>query len=249
MIKVRIITIKSMILKKSLKLTILLILIVILILSFFGCTRLIFIPGVSNGYYIWKDSLEKIHIAWSMEKNQAVFSGAISTDGAIEGIEKIGFADDDIISLNNEKNRIEFNATIMEKELSQELILVVRDYSYIEFDLKINDGYDLERTHVGEYLSNPATAVFRIDKDYFSKLKEIPFYKKHPWSAFFYKLSTDIIFTAVFIFVAGVIAIEIIRITALKKNKKYNWYLILCYFVLIVIIAGVYLFLTKFSFI
>jgi len=102
---------------------------------------------------------------------------------------------------------------------------------------------------VGEYLANPETAVFRIGRDYFSTLKNIPFYKKHPWSAFFYKLSADIVFVIFFIFIIGVIVIEIIRISALRKNKKYNRYLILCYGVLILVIAGIYLFLKGFSFV
>ncbi|MBM3713145.1 MAG: hypothetical protein FJW56_06880, partial [Actinobacteria bacterium] len=149
---------------KSFKLLFLCILTACLFMSSFGCTRLMFLPGISSGYYIWKDSSEKIHVAWSMERNQAVFNGWVATDGVIAGFDGIGFADDDTVSLNSERNKLEFNAPIAQKELSQEIVLDVRDYSYLEFELKINDGYDLERTHVGEYLANPETAVFRIDK-------------------------------------------------------------------------------------
>jgi len=234
---------------KSFKFLILCILTACLFMSSFGCARLMFLPGISSGYYIWKDSAEKIHIAWGMERNQSTFEGIVATDGVISVLDRINFTDDDVISLSSEKNRLEFNAKIAEKEMSQELVIDITNYNYIEFDLKINGGYDLERTHVGEYLANPETAVFRIDRDYFSTLKNIPFYKKHPWSAFFYKLSADIVFVIFFIFIIGVVVIEIIRITALRKKKKYNWYLILCYGVLILVIAGIYLFLTRFSFI
>ena len=83
----------------------------------------------------------------------------------------------------------------------------------------------------------------------------MPFYKKHPYSGLFYKLSKDMFFTISFVFILGVIIIEIIRITAIRKkilaraNKKYNYYLFLCYGILIIIGAGIYLFLTRLSFI
>jgi hypothetical protein len=241
---------KSMgIFKKSFKLLFLGLLITVVLLSFFGCTKIVFIPGVSNGYYIWKDKLEKIHIAWSMERNKAIFNGWIATDGKIIDYDKIGFSEDDTISLNSEGNKLEFNAPITENELSQEIIIEVKNYSYLEFELKINDGYDLERTHVGEYLANPKSPVFRISRDYFDELRKIPFYRKPPYSGLFYKLSTDIAFTMIFIFILGVIAIEIIRITVIRRNRKYNWYLILCYGVLILIDFGIYLFLTRLYFV
>jgi hypothetical protein len=220
-----------------------------------GCTRLYYMPGVSSGYYIWKDSSAKIHIAWSMERKAAEFSGRVSTDGSIIEYQQINFGQDDKITLNVEKNRIDFSAPLTDKDLAKEIVFSVSGYSYLEFELKENNVYDLERTHVGEYIANPKDAVFKIGKDYFENLKKIPFYKKHPFSGLFYKLSKDMLFTMSFVFILGIIIIEIIRITAIRKkilvhtNKKYNYYLFLCYGALILIWTGIYLFLTRLSFI
>lgn len=220
-----------------------------------GCTRLYYMPGVSNGYYVWKDAGAKIHVAWTMERKAAEFSGWVGTDGEITEYQQVSFGQNDKLTLNTEKNRIDFSAPLTDKDLAKEIVFSVTDYSYLEFELKVNNGYDLGRTHVGEYLANPKDAVFKIGKDYFENLKKVPFYKKHPFSGLFYKLSRDILFTLSFVFILGVIIIEIIRITAIRKkilaggNKKYNYYLFLCYGVLILIGTGIYLFLTRLSFV
>ena len=240
---------KSKILKITAQTIILAMLVCVLAVSGFACTKIVFISGVSSGYYIWKDGAEKIHVAWGMEKAESTFSGSIATDGKISIADNTGFNEDDMVSLNDESNRLQFDTKIMEGELSQAIVFDAESYSYLEFDLKINDGYDLDRTHVGEYLANPQTPVFKISVSYFDDLKKIPFYKKPPLSGLFYKLSRDLAFTLIFIFILGALIIEIIRITAIRKNRKYNRYLFLCYGVLIIIIAGVYLLLTRLSFI
>ena len=127
--------------------------------------------------------------------------------------------------------------------------MTVTDYSYLEFELKMNKGCDYSRINLGESLNSPEDCNFKIEKGYFDNLKKVPWYQKHPWTGFFYKLSTDILFTLIFIFILGIVAIEIIRITIIRRNRKYNWYLILLYGVLILVDFGVYLFLTKLSFI
>lgn len=220
-----------------------------------GCTNLNYMPGVSNGYYVWKDAAAKIHVAWTMERKAGEFSGWVGTDGEITGYQPISFGQDDKLTLNAEKNRLDFSAPLTDQDLAKEIVFSVSGYSYLEFELKVNNGYDLGRTHVGEYLANPKEGVFKIGKDYFEDLKKVPFYKKHPFSGLFYKLSKDMLFTLGFVFTLGIIIIEIIRITAIRKkisahgNKKYNYYLFLCYGILIIIGAGIYLFLTRLSFI
>lgn len=219
-----------------------------------GCTSLNYMPGVSNGYYVWKDSAAKIHIAWTMERKAGEFAGWVATDGSITDYQQVSFGPDDKLMLNTEKNRLDFSAPLTDKDLSKEIVFSVSDYSYLEFELKVNNGYDLGRTHVGEYLANPKEAVFKIGNDYFDNLKKVPFYKKHPYSGFFYKLSRDMLFTMGFVFSLGIIIIEIIRITAIRKkisasaNKKYNYYLFLCYGILALIGTAIYLFLTMLSF-
>jgi hypothetical protein len=220
-----------------------------------GCTSLNYMPGVSNGYYVWKDAAAKIHIAWTMERKAGEFSGWVGTDGEITEYQQISFGQDDKLTLNAQKNRLDFSAPLTDKDLAKEIVFSVSDYSYLEFELKVNNSYDLGRIHVGEYLANPKEAVFKIGNAYSDNLKKVPFYKKHPFSGLFYKLSKDMLFTLGFVFTLGVIIIEIIRITAIRKkisaheNKKYNYYLFLCYGILMIIGAGIYLFLTRLSFI
>ncbi|MBM3705879.1 MAG: hypothetical protein FJW66_05070, partial [Actinobacteria bacterium] len=223
---------RSKILKITTQTIILAMFVFVLAVSGFACTKIVFISGVSSGYYIWEDSAGKIHVAWGMEKNESTFKGSIVTDGKISIDDKTGFNEDDTVSLNNERNRLEFDTKIKEGELSQAIVLDVENYSYLEFELKINGGYDLDRTHVGEYLANPDTPVFKISSSYFDDLKKIPFYRKPPLSGLFYKLSRDFVFTLIFVFVLGALMIEIIRITAMRKNRKYNRYLFLCYGIL-----------------
>jgi hypothetical protein len=224
-------------------------LLIIVLITGVSCQGIFFIPGASYGYYIWQDKDKLIHIAWSVDRKQTDFGGWVATDGKIVDYKSIGFEDVDKININSDINKIEFSTSLSESDYSDEIILNVINYSYLEFELKINNGYDLERTNIGRFLNNPQNGIFRIDKGYFDNLKQVPFYKKHPWSGFFSKLSGDIGFTLFFISILGIVAIELIRITVLKRRKKHNWYLILFYGVLFVIDLGVYLFLTRFNFV
>jgi hypothetical protein len=213
-----------------------------------SCQGIFYIPGVNFGYYIWQDKDNQIHIAWSVDRKQTGFSGSVSTDGKIIDYKKIGIEDTDIVSINNDNNKIIFDAALSESDYSDELVLNIKNYSYLEFELKINDSFDLARINIGSFLANPQDDIFRIDKGYFDNLKNVPFYQKHPWSGFFGKLAGDIHFTLFFISILGIVAIELIRITILRRKKKYNWYLILLYAFLILIDSGVYLVLTRFNF-
>jgi hypothetical protein len=221
----------------------------LLIVSSTGCKKVLFIPGASLGYYVWQDKDSNVHIQWSSDRKETSFSGSVYTDGKITDLQKNGFEDDDKASLNSQSDKVDFTAKLSPQDYTDEIVLSLASYSYLEFELKLNGAYDLQRTNLGEFLNSPPSGIFKIGKDYFKDLAEIPWYQKHPWSALFYKLSTDMAFTLIFIFILGIIAIEIIRITHLRKNKKYNWYLFLCYGILILIGIGIYLFLTKLSFV
>jgi hypothetical protein len=221
----------------------------LLIVSGTSCKKVFFIPGASLGYYVWQDNDSNVHIQWSSDRKETVFSGYVSTDGKITDMQKNGFEDDDRASLNAQSDKVDFTAKLSPQDYTDEIVLSIAAYSYMEFDLKLNGAYDLQRTNLGEFLNSPPSGIFKVGKDYFKDLVKIPWYQKHPWSALFYKLSTDMTFTLIFIFILGIIAIEIIRITQLRKNKKYNWYLFLCYGILILIGIGIYLFLTQLSFV
>jgi hypothetical protein len=129
-----------------------------------SCQGIFYIPGVSFGYYIWQDKANQIHIVWSVDRKQAGFSGSVSTDGKIEDYKKIGFEDTDNVSINNDNNKITFDAALSESDYSDELVLNIKNYSYLEFELKINGSFDLARINIGRFLANPENNIFRINK-------------------------------------------------------------------------------------
>ena len=59
-----------------------------------------------------------------------------------------------------------------------------------------------------------------------------------PFEGFLRKLAADMRFTMFYLFILGVIVIEIIRITIFRKRKINNLYLFLCYGILIAIEVG-----------
>jgi hypothetical protein len=205
-----------------------------------GCSKPLYVPGATLGYYIWEDDRGNIHIVWTADRKDNSFDGRISTDGRITDYELIDLEEDDSVRISGDKTEIDFAAVLSSDDYSDELVLDVDDYEYIEFELKINEAYDLSRTNLGRFLNSPADGVFRITRGYFDELDEEPFYKRPPFSGLFEKLGSDIRFTIFYLFLMGVVAIELIRITVLRKKKKNNWYLFLCYGVLILIIMGIY---------
>ena len=120
------------------------------------------------------------------------------------------------------------------------IIIEVTGYEYIEFDLRINDGYDLSRVHLGAFLNNPGESPFRIGPEYFEGVSDIPWYERHPFSGFFYKLFANKYFTFLFLFIIGVVVIEIIRITAFSERKLKRLYTGISYIVLIALEIAVY---------
>src|SRR5680860_610544 len=78
--------------------------------SLTSCSKPIVIPGASIGYFIWKDSGNKIHIVWSNDRKDKAFSGTIKTDGNFGSVEKLGFEDND--KLNISAKEISFDATL-----------------------------------------------------------------------------------------------------------------------------------------
>ena len=195
---------------------------ILILLMFAGCRGIFYIPGASYGYYIWEEN-GSIFVEWSVDRKDSKFDGGISTDGKITEYKlKEWEEENDIIKV--EEDRIVFSATLNDKDYSDGFSFDVQDYTYLEFDLKINDGYDLSRINVGGFLENPESNVFRIEKDYFSQLGMKHWYQKHPFSEFFGKLFSNKYFTFVFLFILGIIVIEILRITALAgKRRKIIW--------------------------
>jgi len=205
-----------------------------------GCSGISYAPGASFGYFIWEEN-GKIFVEWSAERTDTSFTGTISTDGKISLYRlKEWEEEEDIINVTEDK--IKFSATLSSEDYSDGFSFEIADYNYIEFDLKINDDVpsDLSRIHVGGFLENPEENVFRIEKDYFDKVREKPWYSRRPFSEFFYKLYSNKYFTFVYIFILGIIVIEILRITVFERFKRKIIPVMVSYVVLVVIEVCIY---------
>jgi len=201
----------------TVKIIVLVLLSVLILMLSSGCRGIFYIPGASYGYYIWEED-SSIYVEWSIDRRDSGFSGSISTDGKITAYDLSGWEKDDLIEVG--ENKIEFSATLDDKDYSDGFSFSPQDYTYLEFDLKIDDGYDLSRINLGGFLENPEESVFKVKEQYFDQLRERPWYKKHPFSEFFYKLFSNKYFTFVYLFILGIIIIEILRITVFSRRKR-----------------------------
>jgi len=212
-------------------------------LLFSGCQNLSFIPGASYGYYIWEQD-GRLHISWSTDRKDAAFSGYVLTDGQFASIEAVGWEEEDIWEL--EGRSLSYRSTLDADDYMDGIILDITGYTYIELDTGINGGYDLSRVHAGAFLNNPETSPFRITPGYFDQIRDIPWYERHPFSGFFYKLYANKYFTFAFIFITGAVAIELLRITVFSKKMRRKLYVAISYMALILLEAAVYLLLSFF---
>ena len=216
---------------------VLMILLVALLTGIFsGCQRVTFIPGASYGYYIWEE--DGIHISWSIDRKDASFSGSIITDGTIDDVGLTAWEEQD--ALESDGGYISYTSNLGPEDYMDGIIVKIDDYTYIEFDLRINESYDLSRVHVGAFLNNPSESPFRIVPRYFDEVSDIPWFKRHPFSGFFSKLFANKYFTFSFLFIIGVVIIEIIRITVFSGRKHRKLYTGIAYILLICLEIVVY---------
>jgi len=208
-----------------------------------GCSGLSFIPGASYGYYIWEDG-GRINISWSIDRKDATFSGSLITDGDIVDIRTVAWEEGDVYT--PAQDGFSFTSTLGVEDYMDGLVLEVREYGYIEFDLKINEGYDLSRVHVGAFLNNPENSPFRIGPHYFDDIRDVPWYEKHPFSGFFYKLYANKYFTFLFLLIIGAVIIELLRITAFSGKRYKKLYTGISYLVLLCLVAVIYFVLRYF---
>jgi len=225
------------------KIIVLVFLAALILLLLAGCREFFYIPGASYGYYIWEED-SSIFVEWSVDRKDTKFDGRILTEGKITGYDLREWEEEnDVIKVGEDK--INFSATLGSKDYSDGFSFNVQDYTYLEFDLKINDGYDLSRINVGGFLENPENNIFRIEKDYFSQLKMKHWYQKHPFSEFFSKLFSNKYFTFIYLFILGIIVIEILRVTILTRRRKKIVWVTISYTSLILIEICIY-FILKF---
>jgi len=214
---------------------------VIVILT--GCTGIFYVPGASYGYYIWEED-DSIFVEWSADRKETKFDGVISTDGEITSHTlKEWEQDEDVIKVG--ENIVSFSSTLDAEDYSDGFSFTLKDYSYLEFDLKMNDGYDLSRINLGGFLESPEEGTFRIEKDYFEQIETKPWYQRRPFSEFFYKLFSNKYFTFLYLFILGIIIIEILRVTVISRKKKKALWITLSYVLLVAVEVLIY-FILKF---
>ncbi|MCE5330361.1 hypothetical protein LLG07_08545 [bacterium] len=206
-----------------------------------SCSKPLIIPGASFGYYIWKDSSNNIRLVWSADRRDNSFSGTVKTDGSFDSVEKLGIENDDKINIS--KKEIDFNAKLSAQDYADEIVISDSNYSYIEFDLKVNGQYDASRINVGKYLNNPEGQVFKIDVNYFENLREVPWYNNHPYAEFFHKLFANKYLTFVYIYIIGIIIIELLRITKFASKKKKGLLIGISYLIVFLIDSGFFIML------
>jgi len=225
------------------KIIILVFLAVLILPLLAGCRGIFYIPGASFGYYIWEEN-GNIFVEWSADRKDSKFDGGISTDGKITEYKlKEWEEENDVIKVG--EDRIDFSATLNDKDYSDGFSFTLQNNTYLEFDLRINDGYDLSRINVGGFLENPENNIFRIEKDYFDKLKMKHWYQRRPFSEFFSKLFSNKYFTFTYLFILGIIIIEILRVTVLTRRRRKIIWLLVSYTTLILIEICIY-FILKF---
>lgn len=206
-----------------------------------GCKTLSFIPGASIGYFLTRSADGTITMEYSTDKKDDLFSGSISTDGTFTEITSLRFDEEEVFSLTD--NTASFSARLSESEFADIMIIKAEGHSYVEFDLRINDSYDLARINIGEFLNNPESQVFRLDDAYFDSLARKPWYEKNPFANFFAKLYANMVFTVILILILGVLIVEVLRITRFRNNPKRKIYLPISYVLVLIAVLLVYLFL------
>ncbi len=218
-------------------------LLVAIIVILTGCTGIFYVPGASYGYYIWEED-DSIFVEWSADRKETEFEGIISTDGEITSHTlKEWEQDEDVIKAG--ENIVSFSSTLDAEDYSDGFSFTLKDYSYLEFDLKMNDGYDLSRINLGGFLESPEEGTFRIEKDYFEQIETKPWYQRRPFSEFFYKLFSNKYFTFLYLFILGIIIIEILRVTVISRKKKKALWITLSYVLLVAVEVLIY-FILKF---
>jgi len=208
----------------------------IVILTLTNCGRPLYVPGASMGYFIWQTEDGNYHLRWSNDwvrnapnDNLRKFSGSITTDGIIiienlylfEGEELTKDIENaDIIKVK--PSELEFTAYTTNHDFEDGIDFSIDNETYVEFDLKNNDDYDLGRISLGSFANSPDEEIFIILEDELLYEAKKPFYLKHPFLTFFYKLSYDKLFTNIYLLIMGIILVELIRISILSKSRNYK---------------------------
>jgi len=247
----RIINIKKRIdIKTKIKKLLIISLLLIVILTLTNCGRPFYVPGASQGYFIWQTEDKEYRIRWSNDwvrnapnDNLRKFSGSIRTDGIIivenlylfEGEELTEDIENaDIIKVK--PSELEFTAFTTNHDYEDGIDFFIDNETYVEFDLKNNDLPDLGRISLGSFANCPDEEIFVVSEDEILYETKKPFYLKHPFSTFFNKLSYDRIFTNIYFLIMGIIVVELIRVSILQKSRNYKKLTYISYVLLFLIL-------------
>lgn len=214
---------------------------IVIMLLATSCTKALFLPGVSFGYFVWEDDSGKINISWSSDRKKINFTGSLSTDGVFDNIEKSSFEEDDKIIIS--EKTLSFDCILNEDDFTDGISFDCRDFSYIEISLKIDGNADLNRINIGKFLNSPGEDNFRIGPGYFKDLKTVPWFRNHPFVEFFKKLYSNKYLTFFYILLLGVVLIEILRITKFRPVKRKGLSILISYMVLLIMDFGFLAFL------
>ena len=236
--------------KTKIKKLLIISLLLIVILTLTNCGRPFYVPGASMGYFLWQTEDGNYHLYWSNDwdrnapnDNLRKFSGSIRTDGVItiknlylwEGEELTKDIENvDIIKV--EPSRVEFIAYTTNHDYEDGIDFSIDNETYVEFNLKNNDIYDLGRISLGSFANSPDEEIFIISEDELLYEAKKPFYLKHPFSTFFFKLSYDRVFTNIYLLLMGIIVVELIRVSILLKSKNYKKLIYISYGILFLIL-------------
>jgi len=244
--------------KTKIKKLLIISLLLIVISTLTNCGRPFYVPGASQGYFIWQTEDKEYHIRWSNdwdprapEDNLRKFSGSITTDGTIdirnpyqleleEGSERIENSD----TVKAKPSKLEFIAFTTNHDFEDGIDFFIDNGTYLEFDLKNNDIYDLGRISLSSFANSPDEEIFIISEDELLYEAKKPFYLKHPFSTFFFKFSYDKIFANIYLLIMGIILVELIRISVLSKSKNYKKLIYISYgllFLILIVINIIFL--------
>jgi len=214
-------------------------LLALILLILTSCSRPFYVSGASMGYFMWQtqDGIYYLHWCNDWDRNAPndnlrEFSGMISTDGMISIKNLYQWEDSSEVEENQDNikvglNKLEFIAYTTNHDYEDGIEFSIDEGKYIEFDLKIDDGYDLGRISLSSFANSPEPitqdkGIFRIKRDELLYEAKKPFYLKPPFSTFLFKLSSDIVFTNIYLLLMGIIIVELIRVSILIKNKNYK---------------------------
>ncbi len=189
-----------------------------------GCSRPVLIPGTQDRIMIWQEdeNLFKVYFSTKIAAVRSyeghVITGNISTDGSIESK---GYKLNETDYIKNDDNKIDLEIALDNNNYYKGIDLNITEYTYVEFDIKMDDYYRKDITSLGTNINYPEENIIRVNDTYLLNLSNAPFYRKRPVSSLIDKLISDRVFASIYFFIilaliAGIIVFSI-KIRKIRK--------------------------------